>query len=117
MEDKYTNYFENNKNIVSINYRYSLENPGKYEGYGKNSWGLTASDGPWGYKAREAKSEMDDGTISPTGAIASFPYTPEKSMDALKHFYREYGAFLWGNMGSEMLLTFLKTGLLIFLWD
>ncbi len=99
MEDKYTNYFDTNRDIVSINYRYSLENPGNFEGYGKNSWGLTASDGPWGYKAREAKVEMDDGTIAPTGAIASFPYTPEKSMDALKHFYREYGSFLWGEYG------------------
>lgn len=99
MEDNYTNYFDTNRDIVSINYRYSLENPGNYEGYGKNSWGLTASDGPWGYKAREAKPEMDDGTIAPTGAIASFPYTPEKSMDALKHFYREYGSFLWGEYG------------------
>ena len=99
MEDNYTNYFENNKDIVEINYRYCCENPGDFEGYGKKTWGLTASDGPWGYKAREAKIEMDDGTIAPTGAIASFPYTPEKSMDALKHFYREYGSFLWGEYG------------------
>lgn len=99
MEDKYINYFENNKDIVEINYRYCLENPGNFEGYGSKTWGLTASDGPWGYKAREAKIEMDDGTISPTGAIASFPYTPEKSMEALKHFYREYGSFLWGEYG------------------
>lgn len=99
MEDKYTNYFENNKDIVSINYRYCCENPGDFEGYGKKSWGLTASDGPWGYKAREAKVEMDDGTIAPTGAISSFPYTPEKSMDALKYFYRKYGSFLWGEYG------------------
>ncbi len=99
MEDKYVNYFDNNKNIVLINYRYSSENPGSYEGYGRNSWGLTASDGPEGYKAREAKPSQDDGTIAPTGAIASFPYTPEKSMDALKHFYRQNGSFLWGEYG------------------
>lgn len=99
MEDKYVNYFENNKNIVLINYRYSCENPGNYEGYGPESWGLTASDGPEGYKAREAKPSQDDGTIAPTGAITSFPYTPEKSMEALKHFYREYGNFLWGEYG------------------
>ncbi|MCH4821780.1 hypothetical protein ML462_01230 [Gramella lutea] len=99
MEDKYVNYFENNQDIVLINYRYSLENPGGYEGYGKNSWGLTASDGPTGYKAREAKPSQDDGTVAPTGAIASFPYTPEKSLDALKHFYRNYGSFLWGEYG------------------
>ena len=99
MEDKYVNYFENNRDIVLINYRYSSENPGSYEGYGSNSWGLTASDGPNGYKAREAKPSQDDGTIAPTGAIASFPYTPEKSMAALKHFYRENGNFLWGEYG------------------
>ncbi len=99
MEDKYVNYFENNQDIVLINYRYTLENPGSYEGYGSNSWGLTASDGPEGYKAREAKPSQDDGTIAPTGAIASFPYTPEKSMDALKHFYRKNGNFLWGEYG------------------
>ena len=99
MEDRYVNYFDNNRDIVLINYRYSCENPGSYEGYGRKSWGLTASDGPEGYKAREAKPSQDDGTIAPTGAIASFPYTPEKSMDALKHFYREYGSFLWGEYG------------------
>lgn len=99
MEDKYVNYFENNRNIVLINYQYSCENPGSYEGYGRNSWGLTASDGPEGYKAREAKLSQDDGTIAPTGAITSFPYTPEKSMAALKHFYRENGHFLWGEYG------------------
>ena len=99
MEDRYVNYFENNKDIVLINYRYTCENPGGYEGYGKNSWGLTASDGPEGYKAREAKPSQDDGTIAPTGAIASFPYTPVKSMAALKNFYREKGQFLWGEYG------------------
>lgn len=99
MEDRYVNYFENNKNIVQINYRYSCENPGGYEGYGRNSWGLTASDGPEGYMAREAKPSQDDGTIAPTGAIASFPYTPEKSMEALINFYRNNGKFLWGEYG------------------
>jgi len=99
MEDKYTNYFSNNKDIVLINYRYCCENPGNFEGYGQESWGLTASDGPWGYKAREPKIDIDDGTIAPTGAIASFPYTPDKSMEALKDFYREKGSFLWGEYG------------------
>ncbi|MCM4157211.1 glucoamylase family protein [Gramella sp. AN32] len=99
MEDKYTNYFDNNQDIAKINYRYCVENPNNFEGLGKDSWGLTASDGPWGYKAREPKQENDDGTMAPTGAISSFPYTPEKSMAALKHFYRDNGKFLWGEYG------------------
>ena len=98
LEDKYTNYFENNRNIALINYRYSQENPNNFPEYGE-SWGLTASDGPWGYKAREPRPGMDDGTIAPTGALASFPYLPEKAMTALKHYYRDYGSFLWGEYG------------------
>ena len=39
----------------------------------------------------EANPKLDDGTIAPTGAIASFPYTPKASMEALKYFYRELG--------------------------
>lgn len=99
MVDKYTNYFQNNQDIAKINYRYCVENPNNFEGIGKDSWGLTASDGPWGYKAREPKQESDDGTMAPTGAISSFPYTPEKSIAALKHYYRDNGKFLWGEYG------------------
>jgi len=99
VEDRYTNYFKNNQHIARINYRYCCENPHGFPGYGKDMWGLTASDGPWGYKAREPVSRMDDGTMAPTGALASFPYLPEKAMQALKTYYREYGQFLWGPYG------------------
>jgi hypothetical protein len=43
--------------------------------------------------------ELDDGTIAPTGAVSSMPYLPEASMAALKHFYRDEGAELWGPFG------------------
>jgi exo beta-1,2-glucooligosaccharide sophorohydrolase (non-reducing end) len=99
LTDRYTNYFENNRNITLINYRYCCENPHGFPEYGKKCWGLTASDGPWGYKAREPVERMDDGTIAPTGALASFPYLPEQAMQALKFYYRECGHFLWGEYG------------------
>jgi hypothetical protein len=98
-QDKYTHYFDNNRNIALINYRYCSENLKDYTYYGENCWGLTASDGPWGYKAREPVQRMDDGTIAPTGAIASFPYLPQASMKALKYYYRDCGSFLWGEYG------------------
>ncbi|RIJ34470.1 glucoamylase family protein [Pontibacter oryzae] len=97
--DKYTNYFENNRRIAQINYRYCVENPGKHQGYGEGSWGLTASDGLWGYSANEPVPHADNGKMTPTGALASFPYTPQESMQALKHYYRENGHFLWGSYG------------------
>jgi hypothetical protein len=37
--------------------------------------------------------------LTPTGAIASFPYTPTESMAVLKNFYLNYGDFLWGEYG------------------
>ena len=97
--DRYTNYFDNNRNIALINHRYCMQNPGKYAGYGYDCWGLTASDDAWEYHAREPQPYHDNGTMAPTGALASFPYTPEESMAALKNYYRNYGSFLWGEYG------------------
>jgi len=97
--DRYTNYFINNQNIAKINYRYCVENPKHYKGYGDSAWGLTASDGPFDYSADEPVPDQDHGKIAPTGAISSFPYLPEESMKALKNYYFNYGRFLWGEYG------------------
>lgn len=99
IKDKYTDYFTNNKNIALINYRYCVENPGKHKGYREAGWGLTASDGMWGYSADEPNANNDHGKITPTGALSSFPYTPVESMQALKNYYRNCGKFLWGAYG------------------
>ncbi len=101
IKDKYTNYFTQNRNHTLINRAYCIANPKKFKGYGENCWGLTASDDPiQGYLAHEPNSgPQDNGTIAPTAALGSFPYTPVESLGALKHFYREYGAELFGPMG------------------
>jgi hypothetical protein len=41
----------------------------------------------------------DNGTISPTAALSSMPYTPTESLDALRYFYRIQGERLWGQYG------------------
>ena len=97
--DKYTNYFDNNRNIALINLRYCIENPENHRGYGDDFWGLTASDGPEHYSANEPNEKGDEGKMTPTGALASFPYTPEASMRALKNYYRNYGTYLYGYYG------------------
>lgn len=99
-KDNFANYFEQNRNQTLINRAYCMVNPRQFPGYGPNCWGLTASDDPLvGYMAHEPTSGGDNGTIAPTAAISSMPYTPEESLGALKHFYREYGSRLWGPMG------------------
>ena len=99
LTDRYINYFENNTNIALINWRYCTENPNNRRGFSEAFWGLTASDGPWGYRALEPVKEKENGTMAPTGALASFPYTPEQSMAALKNMYRNHGKYLWGEFG------------------
>jgi hypothetical protein len=97
--DKYVNYFENNKRIAEINLRYCIENPNKHKGYGEDFWGLTASDGTDNYSADEPTVRGDKGKLTATGALASFPYTPEASMKALRNYYRNYGQYLYGYYG------------------
>jgi exo beta-1,2-glucooligosaccharide sophorohydrolase (non-reducing end) len=101
IHDRFTDYFDNNRNIALIDIAYCEQNPGHYAGYGADDWGLTASDDQLGYLAHAPNPTSDDGTITPTGALASFPYTPEQSMAALKHFYRDLGASLWGVYGPR----------------
>jgi len=99
--DNYTNYFVNNQNIAQINHSYCVQNPNNYKGYGDDAWGLTASDGPFSYSADEPVKNVDFGKLTPTGAISSFPYTPEESMKALKNYYYNHGKFLWGEFGFK----------------
>jgi hypothetical protein len=95
-KDAYTNYFKNNRNIALISHAYAVANPGKYVGYGDNSWGRSAGINAAGARAYPRD---DNGTITCTAALASFPYTPIESMKALKHFYRDLGEKLWGVYG------------------
>src|SRR6202050_140733 len=101
IRDRFTDYLENNRNLALINRAYCIENPKHHKGYGPDSWGLTASDGPSGYRAHAPDPRNDTGTMTPTGALASFPYIPEASMAALKHFYRDLGDRLWGIYGPR----------------
>ena len=99
LSDTYANYWAQNKAHASINYKYCVANPKGYYGYGENCWGLTASDFPDGYTASSPAN--DQGTIAPTAALASFPYTPVESMKALNFFYYTLGNRIWGEYGFK----------------
>ncbi len=88
LKDKYADYWKLNVNHATIHYRYALDNPQKYKGYGENQWGFTSSYSIHGY-AGHRPGKMDLGVISPTAALSSFPYTPEQSMNFLKYLYLE----------------------------
>ncbi|MFH2050296.1 MAG: glucoamylase family protein, partial [bacterium] len=101
-KDSHTNYFINNRNISLINRAWCVDNPGNFVGYSEDCWGLTASDDPLvGYMAHEPTADRDNGTITPTAALSAFPYTPEESMQVLKHFYRVLGEDIVGALGFK----------------
>ena len=115
LKDKYADYWKNNVSQVMIDYKYCVEDPHHFKGYGKNCWGLTASysipnwdevklkrpvfsDEPdVGYSAHQPNN--DKGVISPTAALSSIPYAPEQSMKACRYFYETLGNRIWGPYG------------------
>lgn len=99
LKDKYADYWQENKNQTLINWKWCSLNIKKYAGYSEVCWGLTASYSVNGYAAHSPGEMNDLGVISPTAALSSFPYTPEQSMNALKHFYYDLGNKIWGKYG------------------
>lgn len=98
LSDRYIqDYLELTRNHALIQYRYSLQNPKQFHGYGANYWGLTASytrdaDGSVGYTAHSPSH--DNGVITPTAALSNFPYTPKESMQFLKFIYTQRPQFI-----------------------
>ncbi|MEO6151427.1 MAG: glucoamylase family protein [Mucilaginibacter sp.] len=97
LKDRYADYWEQNVNHTLINRAYCVDNPKKFKGYGPNCWGLTASDNHEGYNAHSPTNDL--GVITPTAALSAFPYTPQYSMQALRHFYYDMGDKIWGEYG------------------
>ncbi|HOI32280.1 MAG: glucoamylase family protein [Bacteroidales bacterium] len=97
LSDSYADYLTQNQNHTLINRQHCIKNPHNKTGYSNACWGLTASDEPGGYGVHEPT--RDNGTISPTAALSSMPYTPEQSIEALNHFYYILGDNLWGEYG------------------
>jgi hypothetical protein len=96
LKDQYADYWNVVRNHAMSNYKYCVENPKHYSGYGPDCWGLTASYSTEGYSAHCPGNDL--GVITPTAALSSFPYTPEQSMAALKGFYGR-GESIWGKYG------------------
>jgi hypothetical protein len=99
--DRFADCFENNRNLARINLEYCIHKSQEFLGYGPNAWGITASDDQHDYGTYAPDARNDNGTLTPTGALASFPYRPDASMAAFKHFYRDLGSNLWDIFGPR----------------
>lgn len=116
MRAKGLNYFQNSRRATLAQQAYAVADPQGFKGYGKNMWGLTASDGPGnfsqqvhghtvhfrGYSARGAGlsgSTFDDGTLAPTAALSSMPFTPKRSQAVLRALLSRYGQAIYRKYG------------------
>ena len=97
LKDRYADYWEQNVAHVLINLEHCIRNPNGFQGYGPDCWGLTACDGPPGYRAYAPDHDL--GVIAPTAALSSFPYAPAHAMRALRHFYHDLGDRIWSDYG------------------
>ena len=97
LSDRYADYWEQAVAHSRINHAYCVRNPRGFAGYGPGSWGLTSSDDDHGY--HHHAPDADDGVITPSAALSSFPFTPEYSMQALRHFHDDLGGRIWGKYG------------------
>lgn len=104
MRAKALNYFENSRRAVYVQQEYAMRNPKKFDGYGRFSWGITASDGPGpatrrvngrrvrfhAYLARAVPYGPDDGTLSPWAVAGSLPFAPEVVLPTLSRINLDF---------------------------
>jgi hypothetical protein len=90
-------YWVSSTNAMNIHRQFCLDRSAEFQTYAEGFWGLNASDGPKGYTPYGATEETHDGTVSPTGAISSIPFTPALALSAAQSLYSVEG--LWGKYG------------------
>jgi hypothetical protein len=104
--------FENSRRATRAQRNYAIANPGRWTGYDKDVWGLTACDGPGDFKANIGGAEReffsysargpgdrDDGTLAPTALAASIAFEPALVREGLSVMHRRYGAAIYGQYG------------------
>lgn len=104
LTDQYGDYWKLNQNHALIQYKYCVDNPNNFKGYGENCWGLTSSYSMRGYAGHNPSRDL--GVISPTAALSSFPYTPKESMQFLKFMYQPAQDSLVGKYGPYDAFSF-----------
>ncbi|MBS1714561.1 MAG: hypothetical protein JST30_09525 [Armatimonadetes bacterium] len=75
-------YWVSSRNAVLANRDYCSDNPKGMKGYSSKVWGLSASDGPEGYRAYGAPGWIDDdGTLAPSSTVACVMFAPDQAYE------------------------------------
>src|SRR5947199_8944920 len=106
MREHGLDYFENSRRATYAQRRYAIANPKQFQGYGKNVWGMSASDGPgparesnlggdrrfltYAARAVAVGRIVDAGTNAPTTRLRSLPFAPELVLPAALELYHSF---------------------------
>lgn len=95
--DRYADYWKNSKNAIKAGIAFSENYKGEYRTYSEGFWGISASDGPDGYKNYGATELLfaHDGTIPPYAICGSVPFMPKKAISTLRKLLIRYRGRLW----------------------
>lgn len=84
-------WFDNSVQASIAAHDYAVLCAPTYKTFSDVAWGLTASDGPDGYKGSYGNypslgGNYNDGTLAPCGAIGSIVFVPDLAIPAIRHY-------------------------------
>jgi hypothetical protein len=100
--DAYADYWRNSVLATEAHRQFCIDLHSRFPNYGDQSWGITASDGPDGYKSwggPPATQTDIDGTLVPCAAGGSIPFLPRECIATLEHLRDVYGNTIWKRYG------------------
>jgi hypothetical protein len=99
--DRYTDYFKNSITATEVHRRFCIELAKQFPDYSDDLWGISASDSQNGYVAWGGPPEVGpiDGTVVPSAAAGSLPFSPQATLRVLKNIKNRYGARAWSRYG------------------
>jgi hypothetical protein len=100
-DSHHIDYFQNSVTATLAQRAFFTDLSKEIPTYGKDIWGVTASDSAHGYVSWGAppRDPDIDGTVVPCAAGGSLMFTPEESLSALRAMKERYGKKIYGRYG------------------
>lgn len=99
--DGYASYFLNSRYATLAQREMCASLSGRFSKWGRNMWGLSASDSSHGYVAWGGPPADDglDGTLVPCAPGGSIPFAPAECISVLRQMKESYGNKIWKKYG------------------
>ena len=96
--DKYADYWRNSTRAIKSSIEFTKNHKDFYRTYREGFWGISAGDGPDGYKNHGASEKIlnaHDGTVVPYAMCGAVPFMHKEAVSGLKKLLSGYGEKVW----------------------